>query len=57
MAAHKMKRPVRLLYERATDMQMVGKHHTYLGEYHVAFRDDGKIEGMRLDFKMEAGDT
>ena len=38
-------------------MQMVGKHHTYLGEYHVAFRDDGKIEGMRLDFKMEAGDT
>lgn len=57
VAAHKLKHPVRLLYDRATDMQMIGKHHPYLGEYHVAFRDDGKIEAMRLDFKMEAGDT
>lgn len=57
VAARKHNRPVRLLYDRATDMQMVGKHHPYDGEYHVAYTDDGKIEGMRLDFKMDAGDT
>lgn len=57
VAAHKLKHPVRLLYDRFTDMQMIGKHHPYMGEYHVAFKDDGKIEAMRLDFSMEAGDT
>ncbi len=57
VAAHKVNRPVRLFYDRATDMQMIGKHHPYEGEYHVAFTDDGKIEGMRLDFRSDAGDT
>ena len=41
MAAHALRRPVRLLYDRATDMQMVGKRHPYYGEYHVAFTKDG----------------
>jgi xanthine dehydrogenase/oxidase len=57
VGAQKHNRPVRLLYDRATDMQMVGKHHPYHGEYDVAFTDDGIIKGMRLDFKSEAGDT
>lgn len=57
VAAHKSNRPVRLLYDRPTDMQMIGKHHPYEGEYHVAFTDEGKIEAMRLDFKSDAGDT
>lgn len=57
VAAIKCNHPVRLLYDRATDMQMIGKHHPYEGEYHVAFTDEGKIEAMRLDFKMDAGDT
>jgi len=57
VAAHKVNRPVRLLYDRATDMQMIGKHHPYEGEYYVAFTDDGKIEAMRLDFRSNAGDT
>lgn len=50
-------RPVRLLYDRATDMQMIGKHHPYEGQYYVAFTDEGKIEAMRLDMKSDAGDT
>ena len=37
VAARKLNRPVRLLYDRATDTLMVGKRHPYLGEYHVAF--------------------
>jgi xanthine dehydrogenase/oxidase len=57
VGARKHNRAVRLLYDRATDMQMIGKHHPYTGDYWVAFKDDGKIEGMRLDFKMDAGDT
>ncbi len=57
VAAHTCNRPVRLLYDRATDMQMIGKHHPYESEYYAAFRDDGKIEAMRLDIKSDAGDT
>ena len=57
VAAHKVNRPVRLFYDRATDMQMIGKHHPYEGEYYVAFTDDGNIEAMRLDFRSDAGDT
>jgi xanthine dehydrogenase/oxidase len=57
VAARKLSRPVRLLYDRATDMQMVGKRHPYLGEYHLAYTQEGMIEGMLLDFKSEAGDT
>jgi len=57
VAAHTCNRPVRLLYDRATDMQMIGKHHPYEGEYYVAFKEDGKIEAMRLDFRSDAGDT
>ncbi len=57
VAARKAKKAVRLLYERHTDMQMIGKHHPYEGDYWVAYKDDGKIEGMRLDFRMDAGDT
>lgn len=57
IAARACNHPVRLLYDRATDMQMIGKHHPYEGEYYVAFTDEGKIEAMRLDFKSDAGDT
>ncbi len=57
VAARKHNRPVRLLLDRATDMQMIGKHHPYEADYYVAFKDDGKIEGMRIDFRNEAGDT
>ena len=33
VAARKLNRPVRLLYDRATDTLMVGKRHPYLGDY------------------------
>ncbi len=57
VGAYKLNRPVRLLYDRATDTQMIGKHHPYEGQYYAAFKDDGKIEAMRLDFRTDAGDT
>lgn len=57
VAARKLNRPIRLLFDRATDMLMVGKRHPYRGDYHVAFSLDGVIEAMRLDLKSDAGDT
>ncbi len=57
VAARKLNRPVRLLYDRATDMLMVGKRHPYQGDYHIAFTPDGMITGLRLDLKSDAGDT
>ena len=56
-AAYKLRLPVRLVYERSTDMQTVGKRHPYLGEYHVAYTADGIIKGMRIDLNSDAGDT
>ena len=57
MAARKLNRPVRLLFDRATDTLMVGKRHPYLGTYQVAFRPDGTLTGLNLDYKSDAGDT
>src|SRR5262249_21914630 len=57
VAARALNRPVRLLLDRATDTLMVGKRHPYLGTYQVAFRPDGTITGLNLDYKSDAGDT
>jgi len=57
VAAYKLRLPVRLVYDRSTDMQAVGKRHPYFGEYHVAYTDDGTIKGMRIDLISDAGDT
>ena len=57
VAARKLNRPVRLLYDRATDTLMVGKRHPYLGKYHIAFTREGMLEGARIDLHSDAGDT
>ncbi len=57
VAARKVNRPVRLLFDRATDMQMIGKRHPYEGGYHVAYTKDGMIQAIRLDISSDAGDT
>lgn len=57
VAAYKLRLPIRLLYDRSTDMQAVGKRHPYHGEYYVAYTDDGTIKGMRIDLISDAGDT
>jgi xanthine dehydrogenase/oxidase len=57
VAARALNRPVRLLYDRATDTLMVGKRHPYHGAYQVAFRPDGTVVGLNLDYNSDAGDT
>ncbi len=57
VAARKARRPVRLLYERATDTTVVGKRHPYLGSYWLAFDADGKFQALRTDLSSDAGHT
>ena len=57
VAARKLGKPVRLLYDRQTDTNMVGKRHPYLGNYALAFTPEGKFQGYRLDVHSDAGDT
>lgn len=57
VAAYRLRLPVRLVYDRSTDMQMVGKRHPYLGKYYVTYTEEGIIKGMRIDLNTDAGDT
>ncbi|MBX3170216.1 MAG: molybdopterin-dependent oxidoreductase [Candidatus Eremiobacteraeota bacterium] len=57
VAARKLGKPIRLLYDRATDMAMVGKRHPYLGNYSLAFTPEGLFQGYHLDVHSDAGDT
>ncbi|AGA24702.1 molybdopterin cofactor-binding domain-containing protein [Singulisphaera acidiphila] len=57
VAAHKLRRPVRIVYDRQTDMQMTGKRHPYRSDYHLAINDEGQFVGGRLDLHSEGGDT
>jgi xanthine dehydrogenase/oxidase len=57
VAARKLRRPVRVGYDRSTDTQVIGKRHPYLGSYDVAFSDDGTLHSMKLDYCSEGGNT
>ncbi|WP_406698075.1 molybdopterin cofactor-binding domain-containing protein [Singulisphaera sp. Ch08] len=57
VAAHKLRRPVRIVHDRQTDMHMVGKRHPYRGDYHLAVNDEGQFLNARLNLHSEGGDT
>lgn len=57
VAARKVRRPVRLLFERATDTTMVGKRHPYLGQVALAYTPEGRFTGLRIDLASDAGNT
>ncbi len=57
VGAHRWRKPVRLLFDRETDMQMVGKRHPYEADYYVAYTREGIIKGIRIDIRSDAGDT
>jgi xanthine dehydrogenase/oxidase len=53
IAAHSLKRPVRLVLSREQDTAMIGKRHAYFGQYQIAIdrgevdpRDKGLIRGL-----------
>lgn len=55
LAAHKLRRPVRLYLNRKTDMIMAGGRHPMKITYSVGFKSNGKITALHLDILINAG--
>ncbi|XP_022898972.1 indole-3-acetaldehyde oxidase-like [Olea europaea var. sylvestris] len=57
LAAHKLRRPVRIYLDRKTDMIMAGGRHPMKITYSVGFKSNGKITALHLDILINAGNT
>ncbi|CAO2825083.1 unnamed protein product [Amaranthus hypochondriacus] len=55
LAAHKLRRPVRMYLDRKTDMILAGGRHPMKINYSVGFKIDGKITALHLDLLINAG--
>ncbi|KAL2316961.1 hypothetical protein Fmac_030837 [Flemingia macrophylla] len=55
LAAHKLRRPVRMYLNRKTDMIMAGGRHPMKITYSVGFKNDGKITALNLEILVNAG--
>ncbi|KAJ3707264.1 hypothetical protein LUZ61_010969 [Rhynchospora tenuis] len=55
VAAHKLRRPVKVYLDRQTDMVMIGGRHPTKANYTVGFKSDGKITSLHLDLRLNAG--
>ena len=57
VAARKVRKPVRVVLDRSTDSQFMGKRHPCHGTYDVAFSDDGILHAMKLDYRSDGGNS
>ncbi|XP_069120937.1 xanthine dehydrogenase/oxidase-like [Argopecten irradians] len=57
VGAWKTKRPVRCVWDRATDVHITGKRHPAKTIYKAYFNDDGRILGLDVKFYINAGYT
>ncbi len=57
VAAAKHHRPVRLVFDRNTDMTMMSGRHPYQGQYWVSYDPDGTIQKWKLQFYSNGGNT
>ncbi|KAI9116810.1 hypothetical protein K1719_012176 [Acacia pycnantha] len=55
VAAHKLRRPVRMYMNRKTDMIMAGGRHPMKITYNVGFKRNGKITALELKILVDAG--
>ncbi|XP_035550385.1 indole-3-acetaldehyde oxidase-like isoform X1 [Juglans regia] len=55
LAAHKLRRPVRMYLDRKTDMIMAGGRHPMKITYSVGFKSNGKITALQLEILINAG--
>ncbi|VVB01611.1 unnamed protein product [Arabis nemorensis] len=55
LAAHKLRRPVKMYLNRKTDMIMAGGRHPMKITYNVGFRSDGKLTALELTLLIDAG--
>ncbi len=57
IAAWVLNRPVRLLLDRNTDMNVTGKRHPYQGRFHATFTKKGEIKGYKVQLYSNGGST
>jgi xanthine dehydrogenase/oxidase len=57
IAAWILNRPVRLLLDRNTDMDVTGKRHPYQGHFHATFTKKGEIRGYKVRLFSNGGST
>ncbi|ALL66070.1 xanthine dehydrogenase, molybdenum binding subunit apoprotein [Paraburkholderia caribensis MBA4] len=55
LAAHRLRRPVKLRADRDDDFMITGKRHDAIYEYEAGFDDDGRILGARVEIALRAG--
>jgi xanthine dehydrogenase large subunit len=55
LAAHKLRRPVKMRADRDDDFMITGKRHDAIYEYEAGFDDDGRILGARVEIALRAG--
>jgi xanthine dehydrogenase large subunit len=55
IAAHKLKRPVKLRLDRDDDFNITGKRHPFHYDYTVGFDDSGLITGLQLMMAANCG--
>jgi len=57
IAAWILNRPVRLILDRNTDMNVTGKRHPYQGHFHATFTKKGEIKGYKVQLYSNGGST
>ncbi|MBV8628492.1 MAG: molybdopterin-dependent oxidoreductase, partial [Paraburkholderia sp.] len=55
LAAHLLKRPVKLRADRDDDFMITGKRHDAIYEYEAGFDDGGRILGASVEIALRAG--
>jgi len=55
IAAHKLKKPVKLRLDRDDDFMVTGKRHPFAYDYTVGFDDTGRLHGLKLTMAVNCG--
>lgn len=55
VAAHKLKRPVKLRLDRDDDFMVTGKRHPFAYDYTVGFDERGRLCGLQLEMLANCG--
>jgi len=57
IGAKKLNLPVKLIYDRHTDMAITGGRHPFHIKYKVGFQNDGKVKALDINLYCNAGCT
>ncbi|XP_070198779.1 xanthine dehydrogenase/oxidase-like [Littorina saxatilis] len=57
LAAHIMRRPIRLCMNFHTNLKSVGKRHPYYAQYEIGFTEEGKLNGVSVTAYANCGSS